>query len=38
MKYTNIDPDKLTKLRSDSKVGGYKGEMSLITQGNMEGM
>ena len=37
MKYTNIDPDKLTTLR-DNAAGGYKGEMSLITQSNKDGM
>lgn len=38
MKHTNIDPDKLTNLRSDPKTGGYSGGMSLITQVNKEGM
>lgn len=38
MKHTNIDPENLTSLRNDSKVGGYKGEMSLITQGDKEGL
>ena len=38
MKHTNIDPDKLTNLRSDPKTGGYSGGMSLITQVNKEGI
>lgn len=37
MKHTNIDPDKLTTLR-DNATGGYSGAMSLITQGNKDGM
>lgn len=37
MKHTNIDPDKLTTLRVNA-AGGYSGAMSLITQGNKDGM
>lgn len=37
MKYTNIDPENLTSLRDNAK-GGYEGEMSLITQGDKEGL